>query len=156
MTREQYSDQFDAVMQVIRQAYENDECNSLLLLSRSRHVIHSFLTLMEEEVVRELIEDGTGRELKFCRVNSILNNSEPKIFVKFTEALGIKDQANKHQTVEMIETVAEMFKQNSNLCVIFVLEEVDHYIETTRQTMLYKILDMLQYAKIPFVFLATS
>lgn len=76
---------------MIRQAYENDECNSLLLLSRSRHVIHSFLTLMEEEVNRELIEDGTGRELKFCRVNSILNNSEPKIFVKFTEALGIKD-----------------------------------------------------------------
>lgn len=141
---------------MIRQAYENDECNSLLLLSRSRHVIHSFLTLMEEEVNRELIEDGTGRELKFCRVNSILNNSEPKIFVKFTEALGIKDQANKHQTVELIETVKEMFENNKNLCVIFVLEEVDHYIETTRQTMLYKILDLLQYAKIPFVFLATS
>lgn len=49
-----------------------------------------------------------------------------------------------------------MFENNKNLCVIFVLEEVDHYIETTRQTMLYKILDLLQYAKIPFVFLATS
>ena len=39
---------------------------------------------------------------------------------------------------------------------MFILEDIDYYIESTKQMMLYKILDMLQYAKIPFVFVATS
>ena len=42
------------------------------------------------------------------------------------------------------------------MCILFILEDIDFYIETTKQMMLYKILDMLQYAKIPFVFMATS
>jgi origin recognition complex subunit 4 len=40
--------------------------------------------------------------------------------------------------------------------VIFILEEIDFYIENSKQNLLYKILDMLQYCSIPFVFLATS
>lgn len=39
---------------------------------------------------------------------------------------------------------------------MFILEDIDYYIESTKQMILYKILDMLQYCKIPFVFIATS
>ena len=48
------------------------------------------------------------------------------------------------------------FKEQKDMCILFILEDIDFYIETTKQMMLYKILDMLQYAKIPFVFMATS
>ena len=82
------------------------------------------------------------RDLKIARVNSILNNSEAKIFMKFGEALGIKN-LNKNQTVELIAEVQALFKEQKNLCVVFILEELDHYIDSSRQIMLYKILDML-------------
>ena len=36
------------------------------------------------------------------------------------------------------------------------MEDIDFYIESTKQIMLYKILDMLGYAQVPFVFIATS
>lgn len=42
------------------------------------------------------------------------------------------------------------------MSLLFILEDIDFYIESTKQMMLYRILDMLQYAKIPFVFVATS
>ena len=42
------------------------------------------------------------------------------------------------------------------MCLTFILEDIDYYIESTKQIMLYKILDMLQYCKVPFVFIATS
>jgi origin recognition complex subunit 4 len=58
--------------------------------------------------------------------------------------------------VEIINEIQEFFKENKNLCVLFILEDIDYYIQTTKQIMLYKILDMLQYANIPFVFVATS
>lgn len=89
------------------------------------------------------------------RVNSILNNSESKILVKFCEALKL-DNISKNYTIEMIEHVQEYFKTQNNMCLLFILEDIDFYIETTKQMMLYRILDMLQYAKIPFVFVATS
>jgi origin recognition complex subunit 4 len=52
--------------------------------------------------------------------------------------------------------VEKYFKEQKDMCILFILEDIDFYIETTKQMMLYKILDMLQYAKIPFVFMATS
>lgn len=89
------------------------------------------------------------------RVNSILNNSEGKILSKFCEALDMK-QVTKNYTVEMIDEVQKYFQEQDDLCLVFILEDIDFYIESTKQMMLYKILDMLQYCKIPFVFLATS
>ena len=95
------------------------------------------------------------RQLKIVRVNSILNNSEAKILTKFCEALKLKANA-KNYTVEMIDMAKEYFESEDNLCLLFILEDIDFYIESTKQMMLYKILDMLTYAKIPFVFVATS
>jgi origin recognition complex subunit 4 len=44
--------------------------------------------------------------------------------------------------------------------VLFVLEDIDYYVETTKQLLLYKILDMFTYlsqdGNVRFVFLATS
>jgi len=45
---------------------------------------------------------------------------------------------------------------NPNTSVLFVFEDIEHYVETTKQVLLYKILDMLQTIKIKFVFIATS
>ena len=42
------------------------------------------------------------------------------------------------------------------MCLLFIMEDIDYYIESTKQIVLYKILDMLQYCNIPFVFIATS
>jgi origin recognition complex subunit 4 len=40
--------------------------------------------------------------------------------------------------------------------ILFILEDIDFYIENTKQVLLYKILDMFQQIQIKFVFLATS
>lgn len=37
-----------------------------------------------------------------------------------------------------------------------MFEDIDYYISETKQVLLYKILDMLQYCQIKFVFIATS
>ena len=66
-------------------------------------------------------------------VNSILNNSEQKIFFKFCEALNLKQVANKNQTVELITEVQELFQRDQkNLCILFILEDVDSYIESSK------------------------
>ena len=49
-------------------------------------------------------QDQSKKCLKVVRVNSILNNSESKIFVKFCEALKLKS-ITKNYTIEMIEHV---------------------------------------------------
>jgi origin recognition complex subunit 4 len=56
----------------------------------------------------------------------------------------------------MINSVAEYFKEHPDSCVLFLFEDIDYYIETTKQVLLYKILDMLQYCAIKFAFVATS
>jgi len=40
--------------------------------------------------------------------------------------------------------------------VLFIFEDIEYYIETTKQILLYKILDMLQTIQIKFVFIATT
>jgi hypothetical protein len=45
----------------------------------------------------------------------------------------------------MINKVADYFKEHPNSSVLFLFEDIDYYVETTKQVLLYKILDMLQY-----------
>ena len=138
---------------MIERAIENNESNNMLLLSRSRQILNSFIGQVELTFSEKQIQ---GKELKIARVNSILNNSESKIFTKFAECLGLKQALNNNQTVELIEQVSDLFKSRKDLCVVFIIEEFEHYIETSKQIMLYKILDMLTQATIPFVFIGTS
>lgn len=56
----------------------------------------------------------------------------------------------------MINYIKEYFDNNPNMSVCFILEDIDYYVETTKQVLLYKILDMFGYLKIKFVFIATS
>lgn len=56
----------------------------------------------------------------------------------------------------MINHIQEYFNKNPNTSVCFILEDIDYYVETTKQVLLYKILDMFGYLKIKFVFIATS
>ena len=56
----------------------------------------------------------------------------------------------------MVEKVREFFESSPELSILFIFEDIDYYVETTKQMMLYKILDLLQHCQIKFVFLATS
>jgi len=104
--------------------------------------------------------------LKVIRVNSILSNSETKILIRLSAALRLKttlDSANakaQFHSIEMIDSIKRYFQENPNQAVLFVLEDIDYYVETTKQLLLYKILDMFGYLSadmgVKFVFLATS
>ncbi len=60
----------------------------------------------------------------------------------------------------MVESIKNYFMKRQNQAVLFVLEDIDYYVETTKQLLLYKILDMFTYLSqdwnVRFVFLATS
>lgn len=65
------------------------------------------------------------------RVNSILNNTEPKMLTKFFESLQLKN-AQKFGHIEMISQVETYFQESKNLCIVFVLEDIEYYIEQTK------------------------
>jgi hypothetical protein len=46
-------------------------------------------------------------------------------------------------TIEMVSEVQSYLENNPNTCILFVFEDIEHYVETTKQVLLYKILDML-------------
>ena len=48
------------------------------------------------------------------------------------------------------------FETHPDVSVLFIFENVEYYIENSKQSLLYKILDMLQNAKVKFAFVATS
>lgn len=151
-----YPKQFKEVKDLLLDAYQRRENNSLILLSRSRYTVHSFLNKMTAEIQNHpLPKQSKGMALKVVRVNSILNNTESKILQKLHDALDLKG-LNGNYTIEIFEQVKSYFEKEKNLCLIFILEDIDYYIESTKQIMLYKVLDMLQNCKIPFVFMATS
>ena len=60
----------------------------------------------------------------------------------------------------MVSCIQRYFDENPFARVLFILEDVDYYVETTKQLLLYKILDMFgslsQGSGVRFVFLATS
>ncbi|TNV79899.1 hypothetical protein FGO68_gene7637 [Halteria grandinella] len=160
-----YKDQCQQVMSLLKQAYLKGENNSMLLLARSKQTMHSFINAISDDIRAEL--DQSKVELKVIRVNSILLNSETKILLKLGESLRLKQhqqamaaKAQFHQ-LEMVDSIKRYFEENPGMAVLFVLEDIDYYVETTKQLLLYKILDMFSYlasdrAQVRFVFLATS
>ncbi len=95
-------------------------------------------------------------ELKVIRVNSILSNSEAKILLKLCESLNLKHVSQAFHSLEMVNYIRDYFLENPRISVCFILEDIDYYVETTKQVLLYKILDMFGYLKVKFVFIATS
>ena len=60
----------------------------------------------------------------------------------------------------MVQSIKKYFIENPNKAVLFILEDIDYYVHTTKQLMLYKILDMFSSigtdTDVRFVFLCTS
>ena len=147
-------------MNVLERAFKHRENNSLLLLSRNKQTLHSFISAVSEDIIKSLNDKNSNKggvtELKVIRVNSILSNSETKILAKLCDSLKLKHAAKAFHQLEMMNYISEYFELNPGINVLFILEDVDYYVETTKQVLLYKILDMFQYLKIKFVFIATS
>ena len=133
--------QYASVMDTLRRAFFQSENNSLLLLARSKQTL-SALTRQVENDIRQEMEEKTNDpdNIKVIKVNSTLNNSENKIQTKFCEAFGIKGIVTGD---EMYATVTQYFIDSPDMSILFIFEDIDNYVETTRQVMLYKILDML-------------
>lgn len=150
-----YPEQYKQVMQCLERAFKHNENNSLLLLARSKQIIHSLVTQVERDLVAE--HCSTGQTLKVVRVNTtLLNANESKILMRFCETLGMQSQMKTFYTVEMITEIQKYFQANPNVSLLFVFEDIDYYLQATKQVLLYKIFDMLQYCQIKFVFVATS
>lgn len=77
-------------------------------------------------------KDQVGSELRVIRVNSILSNSETKILIKLCESLRLKQQQKGFHSLEMITLISKYFEDNSKISVLFILEDVDYYVETTK------------------------
>lgn len=134
-----YKDQQKQVMSLLKQAYFKGENNSMLLLARSKQTMHSFINAVTDDIRLELdAVPGSKVELKVIRVNSILLNSETKILIKLGESLKLKQhqqamaaKAQFHQ-LEMVDSIKRYFEENPGMAVLFVLEDIDYYVETTK------------------------
>lgn len=112
----------------------------MCLLARSKLTLVSLTQKLEEDIRNEMDDP---ENLKVIKLNSTLNNSENKIQAKFCEALGLDRSIT---AIEMVEAVHNYFESNPELSILFIFEDIDYYVETTKQMMLYKILDLLQHA----------
>lgn len=151
-----YKKQYDEVMNILKNAYKQGQNNSFLLLSRTKQTLHAFISTITKHVTLKMLEWDAQSELKVIRVNSILSNSEAKILLKLCESLQLKQFSSAFHSLEMINYIKDYFDKNPKMSVCFILEDIDYYVETTKQVLLYKILDMFGYLKIKFVFIATS
>ena len=102
-------------------------------------------TQVQKDIILKIREANTKSEPKVIRVNTTLNKSESKILMKFCETLGLKEESKSFYSTEMTQHVQEYFTRNPDCSVLFIFEDIDYYVETTKQVLLYKILDMLQY-----------
>ena len=151
-----FPEQYNEVMDMLKRAYMQDENNSLLLLARSKQTLYTLTSQVEQDIQSYMQSKNKDFNLRAIRVNATMSNSEPKFQAKFCEALGLRDLDSKVTSNEFTNRVQEYFQENKELAILFVFEDIDYYVETTRQIMLYKILDMMQHCQIRFVFLCTS
>ena len=83
LTKKNISDffpqQYNEVMDMLKRAYTQDENNSLLLLARSKQTLHALTSQVEKDIIQYMRTRNDYFDLKVIRVNSTMNNSEPKI-----------------------------------------------------------------------------
>lgn len=149
-----YPQQYEEVMKILRKAVNTKEPSSLILMARSKMTNSTMLLQVENDIRSQMNDDSN---LLVLKVNSILCNSENKLLAKFMYALGLKNVKKGETTsIEMYAKVREYFAENPNLTVLFIFEDIDHYVETTKQHMLYSLLNLLAECFIPVVFLSSS
>jgi len=119
--------------------------------------MHNLISQVITDCSGQLAKDDPDHELKVVKVNAtLLEANESKILMQFCETLGLKEQSKQFYTVEMISEIQKYFTENKKVSLLFVFEDIDYYISETKQVLLYKILDMLQYCQIKFLLIATS
>jgi hypothetical protein len=96
-------------MDMLKRAYTQDENNSLLLLARSKQTLHALTSQVEKDIIEYMQKENEEFELKVIRVNATMNNSEPKIQMKFCEALGLRDFDRQITSNEFTNKVTEYF-----------------------------------------------
>lgn len=79
-------------MQCLDRAFEYNENNSLLVLARSKQIIHSLISRVIQDCQRKL--ESNDQVLKVVRVNTtLLDANESKILMRFCEVIGLQSQA---------------------------------------------------------------
>ena len=66
-------------MNLVRKALIDGESNSMLILARSKQTLHALIQQIEVNIQREIYDKNRDANLRVIKVNSTLNNSEPKI-----------------------------------------------------------------------------
>jgi hypothetical protein len=132
-----FPEQHQEVMEILQGAYKNKENQSLILLSRSKQTLHSFISQIQNDIRDELNQKKTSKkndtnELLTIRLNSILTKTEPALISKFAELLGIHNSKQELNSNSMVEIIKEYFQENPNVNVLFVLEDIDYYVENTK------------------------
>jgi hypothetical protein len=100
--------------------------------------LHAFISAVQEECQKLFAQEAEVEqlELKVIRVNSILSNSETKILQRLSEALKLPQQIGEEKasfhSIEMVESIKNYFLKKQNQAVLFVLEDIDYYVETTK------------------------
>ena len=151
-----YDEQYNTVMDMLRRAFVMNENQSMLLLSRTNKMMNKFICKIKNDLVEELSTDSHKWNIKVIRINSILTLKETAILNHFAECLGMDNADKQVLAHEMKERMQEYFKCHPEVSILFIFENVEYYIENTKQSLLYKILDMFQYTKIKFAFISTS
>ena len=137
-------------------AFGHNENQSMLLLSRSNTVLHQFISKIKNGLIKRLNNEDIKWNIKAIRVNSILTTKETAILNHFAECLGMDNIDKQILAHEMQSRMKQYFTNHPEVSVLFIFENVEYYVENSKQSLLYKILDMFQYTQIKFAFIATS
>ncbi|CAI2364475.1 unnamed protein product [Moneuplotes crassus] len=150
-----FYEQYDTVMEMLNRFIYNEN-QSMILMSRSNTVLHQFISKIRNDLNKKLKDEAVKCDVRTIRINSILTTKETAILNHFAECLGMDNCDKQTLAQEMRERMEAFFKDCPGIAVLFILENVEYYVENSKQSLLYKILDMLQYTKIKFAFIATS
>lgn len=151
-----FTDQYETVMDMLKRAFTKDENQSMLLLSRSNTVTHQFISKIKNNLIRELSTDDRKCNIKAIRINAILTTKETAILNHFAECLGMENNDKQILATDMQAKMSKYFEDHPEVSVLFIFENVEYYIENSKQSLLYKILDMFQHTHTKFAFIATS
>jgi len=150
-----FNEQYDTVMDMLNRFVYNEN-QAMLLLSRSNTVLHQFISKVKNDLMRKMRKENSKWDIRAVRINSILTTKETAILNHFAEWLGMDNSDKQILAHEMQARMEQYFQSRPEVSVLFILENVEYYVENSKQSLLYKILDMLQYSKIKFAFIGTS
>ena len=124
-----YPEEYEATMQLLENAFFKSASDSVLLLARNKQTLHSFISKICIEVQKKLELKQAGSKLKIIRINTIQTKSEAGMLGKLCDSLGMHQAKRSFYSVEMIEEVKAYFESNKDVSVLFVMEDIDYYVD---------------------------